>query len=1135
MTNPWKSQSQRCMCLVLIVATLAVGIADRGEAAVLSVSPELRTEVVSPRMVQRMTPRGIQVVQDLAASGQILVQLDALVSAEQFEEILQRQNCSTLHYYQRYNLALVKLPPGVTVSQAVQQWQGQPGVAAAEPDRLMYPTIVPNDPRYSEQYQWEITSAPEAWDEQRGSAQTIIAIVDSGVQLDHPDLQSKIWVNSGEIPGNSLDDDGNGFIDDVNGWDFIDNNNDPNPSPNGEDEDENGIPDDTAAHGTHCAGLAAAATNNAVGVAGYDWQARIMPVQIFPDDGATTTSIVLEGFQYAADNGADVISLSLRGMYSEVWTEPIADAYQQGIVVVAAAGNEAWVFTDDPNTWMSPVCNDGPMFTDNYVLGVAASDQYDQAAFFTNRDASSRNFVDVVAPGVDILSTWLYSPDLPGFEEQYARADGTSMSTPITAGLCGLIRAQFPAMGPEGVIKQIRAGCDNIDEENPQYAGTLGAGRINGVNCMGDIPPGAPRGVMAYDTPGDEGGSITVAWSLSTDDGRGFNDVVGYEVFKADSHEGPFSSLAALPAGNSYCVDEPVDDNIPYYYKVAVSDASSVVESAVAGPAAARDDLPPDPVENVTATDTADDEGASISVSWEGYQAPEDFEQFCVYRGTADFTEVSAMMPIAEISSRSRQTYVDETTMDGVQYWYAVTATDDEDNEDTSVTAAGPAVSYPNFTFDYPIGLSMVSIGADPPTGDMAEILGITPSELKLARWDPVLADYQQYDPAIPMDPATRHQLGRAFWLRTTNPLTVGVAGMPAPTGDYEIALAPGWNMVGNPYSAAIDFSTAKIITGGTEVDLNTSNQKGYTANYAWGYAADTNSYKLISGAFSAKIASPALEKGQGVFFYSEVSGSLKIVRPVGALAANPQVVTESAPTANNWSLRLVAQASGTADIDNFLGISPQAAQLNNVISPPPAQPGVDLYFTAPDRPNLRQAADFVTASGARQNWDIAVDCSIPGAEVELSWPDLTTMPSSIKPVLTDLSTGQSVYLRTTTAYRYQATNAGVRRLQLSISELGSLNLTNVTTAATPAGGAQVTFTLSAPGQASLEILNISGRPVRQVVAGRTYPAGTAQVLWDGRNGAGALVPAGTYLVRVTAHADNGQQVSALRPLSIGR
>ncbi len=1134
MNNRALSQQVRRIGLVLVLTVMVVAGGGQGQAISLRGDGQFTTEVASPRTMQRMTVRGLQVVPDLAVAGQILVKLDTFVSAEEFEGTLQRQHCSVLHHYRPYNLFLIKLPPGVTVKQAMQQWRGEPGVALAEPDRLMYPMVIPNDPRYSEQYQWPITSAPAAWDYQRGSGATVIAIVDSGVQLDHPDLRSKIWFNPGEIPDNSIDDDGNGFIDDVNGWDFINNNNDPNPEPDGEDEDDNGYPDDVAGHGTHCAGLAAAATNNAEGVAGYDWQARIMAIQIFPDDGGSPTSIVLQGCQYAVDNGAHIISLSLGGMYSEVWNDPITQAYEQGIIVVAAAGNEAWVFTDDSYTWMSPVCNDGPLFTDNHVLGVAASDEDDYAAWFTNRDASSRNFVDVTAPGVDILSTLPYFPEVPGFDQYYGWASGTSMATPITAGLCGLIRAQLPGIGPAGVIQQIRGGCDNIDAQNPGYAGTLGAGRINGLNCMGDLPPGPPRSVMAFDTPNDEGGSITVTWGLSRDDGRGFDDVTGYKVSRADAYDGPFVQLASLAAGTSYYVDEPVDDNIPYYYKVAVSDASNVVESSVAGPAAARDDLPPDPVENLTAIDTPDDSGGSISLNWEGYVGPADFAEFHIYRGTGDFSDVSAMTAIDVIASICQQTYTDNTTMDGVAYWYAVTAADDVGNEDTSVTAAGPAVSYPNFTFNYPAGLSMISIGADPPTDDMAEILGVDPSGLKLARWDPLLADYHQYDPAIPTDPAMRHQLGRAFWLRTNVALTVDVAGLAAASGDYQIGLLPGWNMLGNPFSADVDFGNSTVITGGTEFDLDTSNQKLYTTNYAWGYDAATNSYKLVSAAFP--FASPIIETGQGVFFLSHVSGSLKLARPPGALAVPQPPEKKPAATQNNWRLQLVAKAAGTADVDNFLGVSPQAAQLNNILSPPRAQPGVDLYFVAANQEGARQATDFVTSLAARQTWDIAVVCGVPGAQVELSWPDLTTMPNSIKPLLTDLATGQSVYLRTTRSYRYQASEAGVRRFRLTITDGEALlHLNSVTTAATPTGGAQVTFALSAPAQVSVEILNISGRRIRQVVADRLYPAGAGVVLWNGRNSAGAAVPAGIYLVGVTAQGESGQQVTALRPVSITR
>ncbi len=1119
--------------LWLLTTAVMVSLSANQAAMAGPLKRGLATEVVSARTLPMARLQGVEIVQDLAVSGQILVKLYSSATAAEFQETLRQQNCTILHQYRPYNLFLIGLPPGATVNEGLNQWRSQPGVALAEPDRLMYQMGVPNDPRYSEQYQWEITNAPAAWDIQQGSSQTVIAIIDSGVQLDHPDLQSKIWVNSGEIPNNGLDDDGNGFVDDVYGWDFWNNNNDSGPDlpP---DPETWGPELALVAHGTHCAGLAAAASNNMTGVAGYDWQARIMSAQVFPPEGYTTDSVILEAFQYAVDNGADIISLSLGGFYTEVYTDPISQAFQQGIVVVAAAGNAAWVFTDDPSTWDSPVCNDGPMFTDNHVLGVAASDENDQAAYFTNRDASSRNFVDVTAPGVGILSTWSYFPGVQYLDVYYDLMDGTSMSTPIAAGLCGLIRAQFPSATAEGIITQIRAGCDNIDAENPMYVGTLGEGRINGANSLMDIPPGPARSVMAFDTPGDEGGSITVTWGKSTDDGRGFDDVTGYEVFKADSYDGPFTSLAQLDPGTTTYVDEPVPDAVPYYYKVAVSDASSTVESRVAGPAMARDDVPPDPVANVTTIDTPNDDGGSISVQWQDYDGPDDFAEFRIYRGTANFTDVSGMIPIGTLTRVTQDTYADTTTQDGIDYWYAVTAADDEDNENPTVAAAGPAVSYPNFTFNYPAGLSMISIGADPPIQDMAEILGVDPATLRLARWDPTLDDYHQYDPTNPLDPAMVHQLGRAFWLRTITPVIATVAGLPAAAGDFDVPILPDWNMLGNPYSADVDFGTAQVIYRGITMDLDTSNQQGYTDNYAWGYDSATNSYQLISAAFP--FASSTIAKGQGVFFRSQVSGRLKLARPAGALAASKPSSQKSAPTRSDWRLQLVAKAARTADVDNFLGVSPQAAQLNNVISPPAAQPAVDLYFPAADGSQARGATDFVTSLSGHQDWQVAVACSIPGAQVELSWPDLTTVPHSIRPVLTDLVTGESVYLRTTHSYRYQAGEAGVRRFELTVSAGQSLlSLSSVTAAATPTGGVEVAFTLSAPGRVTVEVLNISGQRVRQLVGNKLYSAGAGVVAWDGRNYSGTLVPAGTYLVRLVAQAEDGQQVTALRPVSITR
>jgi subtilisin family serine protease len=311
----------------------------------------------------------------------------------------------------------------------------------------------PDDPSYLAGYQWGLATvrAPAAWYTTHADG-VVIASLDSGVDLSHPDLAEVLWTNPGEIAGNGIDDDGNGYIDDVHGYDLIDG--DP-------------IPADANGHGTHAAGIAAAATNNAIGVAGTGWGATIMPVRVLDAEGNGGAWDVMNGIYYATDNGAQVINLSLGG-YSNGCSymgDAIDYAHDHGVLVVAAAGNDgdkSWYDPSDPGNWFYPAaCDD--------VLGVAATTQSDDTASFSNYGP----WVDVAAPGVGIYSTYWYA-QLSGV---YAQMSGTSMATPFVSGLAALVRAKYPSLGWQDVAAAIENGADDLGA--PGWDPYYGAGRIN--------------------------------------------------------------------------------------------------------------------------------------------------------------------------------------------------------------------------------------------------------------------------------------------------------------------------------------------------------------------------------------------------------------------------------------------------------------------------------------------------------------------------------------------------------------------------------------------------------------------------------------------------------------------------------
>lgn len=311
----------------------------------------------------------------------------------------------------------------------------------------------PNDLLAGAQYNLTITNAEQAWDLSTGNSNVVIAMVDDAVLLTHEDLANKIWVNTGEIPGNFTDDDLNGYIDDVNGWDAADWDNDPNPPPTATTS--------FFSHGTHCAGIAAAETDNALGVASMGFGTTIMPVKIATDPTAAITGAYL-GVDYAIANNADVISMSWGGgAYSSTYQLLFDAANSQGIVCVAAAGNS--------NT-------SAPMYPAayNHVISVGSTDSNDFKSGFSNYGST----IDVMAPGSSIFST------TAGNSSDYGTKSGTSMACPLVAGLAALMLDLDPSLTPDSLEICLESTCDSIDALNPGYSGQLGAGRINAYQAL---------------------------------------------------------------------------------------------------------------------------------------------------------------------------------------------------------------------------------------------------------------------------------------------------------------------------------------------------------------------------------------------------------------------------------------------------------------------------------------------------------------------------------------------------------------------------------------------------------------------------------------------------------------------------
>jgi len=326
------------------------------------------------------------------------------------------------------DLSVVKLPPGVTVDNALKKFNGAKGILYAQPNyELKALSNFPNDTMFNELWGMHNTGqtggvvdadidAPEAWGIATGSSEVIVAVIDTGVDYTHPDLAANMWVNTAEKNGTpGVDDDGNGFVDDIYGYDFC--NNDGNPM-------------DDHYHGTHCAGTIGAIGNNNQGVAGVCWNVKIMALKFLSSGGSGYTDDAISCVEYSVLMGANLSSNSWGGgSYSQALKDAINAAGAAGMLFVAAAGNS------NSNNDTSPAPNYPSSYDCESIIAVMATDKYDNKSSFSSYGPTS---VDIGAPGSDILSC------KPG--NQYQLLSGTSMATPHVAGACALLWSMNSAL-----------------------------------------------------------------------------------------------------------------------------------------------------------------------------------------------------------------------------------------------------------------------------------------------------------------------------------------------------------------------------------------------------------------------------------------------------------------------------------------------------------------------------------------------------------------------------------------------------------------------------------------------------------------------------------------------------------------
>ncbi|MEK7584061.1 MAG: S8 family serine peptidase, partial [Patescibacteria group bacterium] len=336
--------------------------------------------------------------------------------------------------------------------------------------------FVPNDPEYYRLDYLRQTRLDGAWDVARAHVldrSVVVAVLDTGVAIDHPDLANTIWVNDDEIPGDGIDNDGNSFIDDVNGWDFLQSVPDPRP------KFDDGYGADAVNHGTVIAGILAAEADNNIGIPGAGLRVTIMPIRVLDSKGAGSTLLLSQAIDYAVENGADVINLSLVGQDRDWRLEAsIEAAYKSGVAIVAASGNQEAAGIDLNTSPRYPICEQEGV---NRIIGVAAVDEQFRLAPFSNYGSAC---IDLAAPGVNFYSTVVYDEQHVGFDKYYSGGwTGTSAAAPLISATLAMIRQVAPQLPLSDVYRALLTSSRSLAAANLDQ-GRLGAGLLDGERAM---------------------------------------------------------------------------------------------------------------------------------------------------------------------------------------------------------------------------------------------------------------------------------------------------------------------------------------------------------------------------------------------------------------------------------------------------------------------------------------------------------------------------------------------------------------------------------------------------------------------------------------------------------------------------
>ncbi|WP_155806242.1 S8 family serine peptidase, partial [Planktothrix agardhii] len=440
----------------------------------------------------------------------------------------------------------------------------KPSSATESSEKITPQATTPNDPGYSQLWGLNNTGqsggtadadidAPEAWDIQKGNQNLVIGVIDTGVDYNHPDLSANIWTNPGEIAGDGIDNDSNGYIDDTRGWDFAYNDNNPM---------------DVHGHGTHVSGTIAGKGNNGVGVTGVAWNAKIMPLKFLNDSGSGYLSDAILAINYATAKGVKLTNNSWGGGgYSQALSDAINTAGQQGALFIAAAGNDYGNNNDITPAYPAS-------YNLSNIISVASTTRTDGLSSFSNYGATT---VDLGAPGSDIYST------TPG--ANYATYSGTSMASPHVTGAAALLWSQNPTWTAQQVKDKLLQTTDPISALSGK---SVSGGRLNINNALASSDTTPPT--ASSFSPADNAIGVAVGANLVVNFSEAIQKGTGNLVIKKLSDNSVVETIAATAAnvtvsGTQLTINPTADlgQGTDYYVEIANGAIKDIAGNNYAG------------------------------------------------------------------------------------------------------------------------------------------------------------------------------------------------------------------------------------------------------------------------------------------------------------------------------------------------------------------------------------------------------------------------------------------------------------------------------------------------------------------------------------------------------------------------